>query len=131
MDQKEIYIKQNIEKTREAMSEKIERLESRIHKALEGPKSTIHTVIGSIDRLKGTIEETKLAIDHGLDTINQAVDETITRVNPTADLIARVNHDPWIMIGSAILMGYVMGSLNRGDLFAACHTHTQVEESYR
>jgi hypothetical protein len=131
MDQREISIKRNIEGTREAMSEKIAMLESRIHKAMEGPKSTIDAVVGGIDQVRGAIEESKLVIDNGIDTINQAIDETIIRVKSTAGLIAQVEQDPWIMFGSAILMGYVIGSLNCGDVFAKRHLHTQLKESHR
>ena len=126
MDQKEAYIKQNIAETREAMSEKIEMIENHIYKAMEGPKSAIDTVLWNIDRFKGALEETKSAMDHSITHIDQAVDETLVRVKSTADLIGQVKQDPWIMVGSAILMGYVIGSLNRGDLFAMHHARTQV-----
>ena len=129
MDQREAYIKQNIVETRDAMSEKIERIENHIYKAMEGPKSAIDTVMWNIDRFKDALEETKLAMDQSIVRINQAVDETLVRVNSTADLLGQVKQDPWIMVGSAILMGYVIGSLNRGDLFAMRHARTQVRES--
>jgi hypothetical protein len=129
MDQTEIYIKRNIETAREAMTEKIEQLEKRIHQAVVVPKLAIDEMIGNIDELKGGMEETKSAIDHGLDTITQAAEETIIKIKSTADYIAQVEHDPWIMFGSAILMGYAIGSLNRGALVARRHAYTQVEES--
>ena len=129
MDQKEAYIKQNIVETRDAMSAKIEMIENRINKAMEGPKSAIDTVMWNIDRFKGALEETQSAMDHSIVHINQAVDETLVRVKSTADLIGQVKQDPWIMVGSAILMGYVIGSLNRGDLFAMRHAHTQIKKS--
>jgi hypothetical protein len=126
MDQRAAYIKQNIMETREAMSEKIEMIENHIYKAMEGPKSAIDTVLWNIDRFKGALEETKSAMEHSIAHIDQAVDETLVRVKSTADLIGQVKQDPWIMVGSAILMGYVIGSLNRGDLFAMPQARTQV-----
>lgn len=129
MDQREAYIKQNIVETRDAMSEKIEMIENHIYKAMEGPKSAIDTVMWNIDRFKGALEETKSAMDLSIAHIDQAVDETLVRAKSTADLIGQVKHDPWIMVGSAILMGYVIGSLNRGDLFAMHHARTQARGS--
>ena len=129
MDQKEAQIKRNLEETREAISDKIDMLESRIHQAVEGPKSTITAVMGSIDRAKVTIEATKSTMDNGINTINRAVDEMMASVKPIADLFTQVKQDPWIMFSSAILMGYIMGSLNRGDLFAIRRARTQVKES--
>ena len=129
MDQREASIKQNIAETRDAMGEKIDIIENRIYKAMEGPKSAIDTVIWNIDRFRGALEETKSVMDHSIVHINQAVDETLVRAKSTADLIAQVKQDPWIMVGSAILMGYVIGSLNRGNLFATRHARTQISES--
>jgi hypothetical protein len=128
MDQKEADIKRNIVETRDAMGDKIEMIENHIYKAMEGPKAAIDTVLWNIDRFKGTLEETKSAMDHSIVHINRAVDETLVRVKSTADLIGQVKQDPWIMFGSAILMGYVIGSLNRGDLFAM-RPRTPIEES--
>lgn len=129
MDQKEAQIKRSLEETREAMSGKIDMLESRIHQAMEGPKSTITAVMGSIDCAKVTIEDTKSVMDNGIDTINRAVDEVMASVKPIADLIAQVKQDPWILFSSAILMGYIIGSLDRGDLFTVRRAHTQAKES--
>jgi hypothetical protein len=41
-----------------------------------------------------------------------------TVVQLTAELVnpSRMNHNPWILIGSAIVMGYLLGSLERGSL---------------
>jgi hypothetical protein len=130
MDHKESYITRNIEETREAMSEKIEQLENRIYKSIEAPKLIIDAMIGNIDQLNSTIEETKLAINSGLDTINQAAEETIIRLKSTVNHIVQVEQNPWIMFGSAILMGYAIGSLWRRNVFAGRHTYTQVGEHH-
>jgi ElaB/YqjD/DUF883 family membrane-anchored ribosome-binding protein len=115
MDQTESHIRQNIEETRAAMSEKIEMIEERVHETVEGTTSTIDNVIGNINRVKEAIEQTKSAIDSGIDTIRQAIDETVERVKYTTDLIEQVNQNPWIMLSSAVLVGYVFGSLNRRE----------------
>ena len=131
MEQRDISIKRDIEVTREAMSEKIELLENQIHQAVVVPKLVIDAVIGNIDRLKETTEEGKSAIDHGLDTIPQAVEEAILKIKSTADAISQVEHNPWIMLGSAILMGYAIGSLNRGALVAKRHASLRYFRGHR
>jgi hypothetical protein len=131
MDETEISIRRDIDGTREAMSEKIQRLESRIHKAVEVPKSAIETIVENIDQVKCTIDETKSAIDNGLEVINHAVEETIIRVKSTAEHIAQLQHNPWIMFGSAILLGCALASLNRRDLLARGCVHTELEETHR
>lgn len=130
MDKTESHIRQNIEETRAAMNEKIEMIEGRVHETMEGTQSTIDGVVGNINRVKGTIEDTKSVIDSSIDTLRQAVDETVERVKYTADLIEQVKHNPWIMIGSAVLVGYVMGSLNRQDSLDMGHAHKQGTPSF-
>jgi hypothetical protein len=131
MDEREIYIKRNIETAREAMSEKIGLLGTRINKAVIMPKLAIDAAIVNMDRLKEITEEAKSSIDYGLDVIPQAVEETILKIKSTANSIAQAEQNPWMMLGSAILIGYAIGSLARGALVAKRYTATQVEESYR
>src|SRR5918996_238204 len=125
MDKTESDIKQNIEETRTAMTKKIEKIEGRVHETMEGTKSTIDSIVGNINRVKDTMEETKSIIDTSIDTLRQAVDETVERVKSTAELIDQVKQNPWIMLGSAVLVGYVLGSLNRQEAPGAGYAHEQ------
>jgi hypothetical protein len=49
------------------------------------------------------------------------MDETIERVKYTTDLIEQVNQNPWIMFGSAVLIGYVLSGINQGGSSAPRH----------
>ena len=113
MDERESHIRKDIDDTRSTMNEKLEMIEERVHETVEGTRSTIESVMSNINRVQGTIEETKSTIDNVIETIKYAMDETIERVKYTTDLIEQVNKNPWIMFGSAILMGYVLSSINR------------------
>jgi hypothetical protein len=113
MDQKEQHIREDIEGTRTAMSEKIEMIEGRVHETMEGTKTTIDSVMDSVKQIQDTVEQTKSAIDNVLDTIKHSMDETIERAKYTADLIAQVNQNPWLMFGCAILTGYVLSGIDR------------------
>jgi ElaB/YqjD/DUF883 family membrane-anchored ribosome-binding protein len=115
MDQRESDIKQNIEETRAAMNEKIDKIEGRVHETMEGTRSTLDNLVGGINRVKGTIEDTRSVLDNSIDTLKQAVDETVERVRYTAELIDQVKQNPWIMLGSAVLVGYVIGTLDRDE----------------
>jgi ElaB/YqjD/DUF883 family membrane-anchored ribosome-binding protein len=123
MDQRESPIRQDIEETHAAMSEKIEMIEDRVQETIEGTKSTIDNVMNNVQRVQGTIEDAKVTIDSILETIKQTMDETVERVKYTADLIEQVNQNPWIMFGSAVLMGYVLSSINRQGSFGSRHGH--------
>jgi uncharacterized protein with von Willebrand factor type A (vWA) domain len=125
MDQRESHIRKDIEGTRSAMTEKLEMIEDRVHETMEGTQSTIDTVMDNIKRVQGTVEEAKSTIDNVLETIKYSMDETIERVKYTTDLIGQVNQNPWIMFGSAILMGYVLSSINQRELFNSPQAHQQ------
>jgi ElaB/YqjD/DUF883 family membrane-anchored ribosome-binding protein len=115
MDQTENHIKHNIEETRAAMNEKLGIIEQRVHRTMEGTKSTIDSFAEGVDRIKEAIEGTTSAIDNSIGAFKYAVDETVERVSSTAALIDQVKQNPWIMLGSAVLLGYVIGSLNRQE----------------
>jgi len=131
MDQAEIYIKRNITETREAMTEKITMLEHRIHRTVTVPNLTMDAAIENISQIKGSMEETRSAIDCGLETMTQSVEETLVKMESVAEHITQMGHNPWILLASAILMGYAAGSLNRAKLGVSHCALTQAEGSYR
>lgn len=128
MDQRESDIKRSIEETRAAMSEKIERIEGRVHETMEGTRSTLDQMVGGINRVKGTIDDTKSVLDNSIDTLKQAVDETVERVRYTAEIIEEVKQNPWIMFASAVLVGYVLGTLDRDQSFDTRHASGSAKE---
>lgn len=118
MVQKEGGLEKDIEDTRAMMTEKIDKIEGRVHDTMEGTKSTINNVMGKIEGVEETIDAAKSTIDNFLETIKQTVEETIERVKYTATVIEQVDQNPWIMFSSAVLTGYVLGGLN-GEKLAA------------
>jgi hypothetical protein len=122
MDQKESHIRTDIEGTRTAMTEKIEMIEDRMHETMEGTQSTIDNIMDGVKRVQGTVEEAKSAVDNIIETVKYTMDETIERVKYTTDLIEQVNQNPWIMFGSAILIGYVLSGINQGGSLTPRHT---------
>jgi hypothetical protein len=124
MDQEEIRIKKSINETRIAMDEKIELIAERVHHTIRGPKIAADNLIENLVQAKKAIQEQTLVIDKCDMPIQQAVAETVERVKAILYLIERVKQDPWIMLGSALLVGYIIGSLNRGNLLAIHHAHS-------
>jgi archaellum component FlaC len=104
MDQKEHYIRKDIDETRAVMSEKIDMIEGRVHETMEGTKSTMDQIMESVKHIQGTVDQTKSAMDNVLETIKHSIDETMERAKYTADLIEQVNKNPWIMFGCAVLV---------------------------
>jgi hypothetical protein len=124
MDQEGIQIKRSINETRLAMGEKIDMIANRVHTTIVGPKIAADNLIENLGQAKKAMQEQTLVIDKDNEPIHYAVAETIERVKAILYLIERVNQDPWIMLGSALLVGYILGNLNRGNLLAIRHAHS-------
>jgi hypothetical protein len=129
MDQREIHIKRTIEETRSAMGEKIDMIANRIHNTIIGPKIAADNLIENLREYKEAMQETTPITGNGANAIHQAVAETIERVKATITIIEQVKQDPWIMLAGAVLIGYAIGNLNRGDLFTLRHAHPEVRKS--
>jgi hypothetical protein len=123
MGQEEIQIRRSINETRISMGEKIDMIANRVHDTIVGPKIAADNLIKNLAQAKKSMQEQTAQIDKDDEPIHHAVAETIERVKALLYLIERVNQDPWIMLGSALLVGYIMGSLNRGNLLAIRHAH--------
>jgi hypothetical protein len=124
MGQEEIQIRRSIDETRIAMGEKIDMIANRVHDTIVGPKIAADNLIENLGQARKAMQEQTLVIDKCDMPIHHAVAETIERVKSILYLIERVNQDPWVMFGSALLVGYIIGSLNRGNLLAIRHAHS-------
>jgi len=129
MDEKEGHSRVDVGPEPSAVTEKLDRIEGRIHDTVEGTKSTINSVMDSIQHAQTSIEGTKSAIDNVLETIKFAMDETVERVKYTTDLIEQVNKNPWIMFGSAVLMGYVLSTVGANALPDRRDRHDQRQQA--
>jgi hypothetical protein len=124
MDQEEVRIRSSINETRFAMGEKIDMITNRVHNTIVGPKIAVDNLIENLAQAKKTMQEQTLAIDKCDNPTQHTVVETIERVKAILYLIERVKQDPWAMFGSALLVGYIIGSLNRGNLLTIRHAHS-------
>src|SRR5262245_25641012 len=129
MDQKESQLGKDIEDTRAVMAEKIEMIEDRVNKTMEGTKSTVDNVMERVKGVQETIEEARSTIDHLLESIKYTMEETIERVKYTANLIEQVDQNPWIMFGSAVVTGYVLGGLNQGRALGQHYTRAKAGDT--
>jgi hypothetical protein len=122
MDQREDDLRQEIEDTRAAMTEKIELIEERVQETIAGAKSTVESAMQGFKQVQETVEKAKSTADSVIESVKGTVDETIERAKSTSELIAQVNQNPWIMFGSALLVGYILGSLARNKAFDSTRT---------
>src|SRR5262245_461921 len=124
MDQEGIQLQRSINETRLAMGEKIDKIANRVHNTIVRPKIVADNLIENLEQARKVMQEQTLVTDKDDEPIHHAVAETIERAKAILYLLERVNQDPWIMFGSALLVGYIIGNLNRGNLLAIRHAHS-------
>jgi ElaB/YqjD/DUF883 family membrane-anchored ribosome-binding protein len=84
-----------------------------VQETVDGLKSTVHKAMERFKPLQETVDGAKTAVDGMLESVKGTVNETVERVKPTANLLHYVQQNPWPLIGSAVLMGYILGTLAR------------------
>lgn len=93
MDQRRGHIAEDVSdivRTRNAISDKLELLERRIEETVQGAK---------------------LSAGELVDRARDAADEFLDKTKQTFDPTYQVHQHPWLMVGGAIAVGYVLGLL--------------------
>jgi ElaB/YqjD/DUF883 family membrane-anchored ribosome-binding protein len=102
MDQRSDPIRQDmsdIAETRAAMTDKLEQLEERVQDTVQDAKATVLDVV-----------------DHVRDAAEAFVDraeEFVEQTKQTFDPTYQVSRHPWMMLGGAIIAGYVLGTIEQ------------------
>jgi ElaB/YqjD/DUF883 family membrane-anchored ribosome-binding protein len=100
MDQRTNPIQQDmneIRRTRAAMAQKLEQLEGRVEDTVEGAKTTVLDIVDNV----------RDAAEDFIDRAEEFVEHTKQNFDPTY----QIQRHPWMMIGGAIVAGYVLGVL--------------------
>jgi ElaB/YqjD/DUF883 family membrane-anchored ribosome-binding protein len=94
-------IRQNIEETRSALTEKLESLEQEVK----------DTVTGAKEAVTETVEAVKETVENTVSTVKETVHETVSTVKRTFDLRYQTDQHPWTMVGGSLAAGFVAGCL--------------------
>jgi hypothetical protein len=100
MDPKPDVIRNQIEQTRESLTDKLETLEGQV-------KQTVSAVTDTVATVKNKVEDTVEAVMSGME-------RTVESVKRTFDIPAQVERHPYAMTGGALLTGMALGYLIRG-----------------
>jgi ElaB/YqjD/DUF883 family membrane-anchored ribosome-binding protein len=93
MDNESEVIKQQMEETRASLAEKLEALEEKV----------ASTVTSTTDAVTGTVENVKEAVEETIDTVSESVEQ----VKEAFNLPRQVEEHPWMMMGGAVVAGYL------------------------
>jgi hypothetical protein len=117
VDNTEAHIRQEMEDTRAAMAAKIGMIQERLEETVDATGTSVmkivNAVLEQVKRVQETIDHITSSVDmtiaHAQDVTNKAIASDSQGVKLTADLYQR----PWVMMSTAVLMGYILGSGSR------------------
>lgn len=119
MDDKEAHIRREMEYTRAAMTAKIGMIQERLEETVEETGSTVvkvmNTVLEQVKRVQDVIENMTSTVDATVERVQDTANKTLTQGKPGIEIIADIYQRPWVMMGTAMLMGYVLGLGSRSS----------------
>jgi ElaB/YqjD/DUF883 family membrane-anchored ribosome-binding protein len=113
MDQRAGDIRRDIEDRRAEMTEKVDMVVERAQETMEAVKSTANRAMAGFKQVQETVQGAKSAADTLIENIKLTVEETAEGIHTTTDLLHQVRQSPWIILGGALLLGYILGRLAR------------------
>src|SRR5262245_24400559 len=92
-------IRQQMEETRSALTEKLETLEHQV----------IGTVAEANTAVADTVDNVKEAVQDTVEVVKETVQETVESVKQTLDISVQMDRHPWLFLGASVAAGYVAG----------------------
>jgi hypothetical protein len=126
-DERQAAVTENLGRVEERVQETVDGVTSTVERALEGFTQLQETVEGAKGAVEGVLERVHVALKDTIDGVKttvEGIDPAQLQQNPwtivqtTAELVnpAHMNRNPWILLGSALVMGYLLGILELGGL---------------
>jgi hypothetical protein len=97
MDNETEVIRQQMEGTRTALSEKLEILETQLTE--------------KVQQTGETVAETVATVAETVDNVKETVQETVEAVSHSFDLKWHAERHPWALVGGAVFLGFVGGRM--------------------
>ena len=130
MDNETEVIREKMEDARTDLSDKLEMLEKQVRETVQGATSavadsvqnatsTVNDTIQSVrdvvdsvkDSVQGTVDSVKDSVQGTVDSVKETMADTVEGVKQTFDLHRQVDHHPYLMVGGAVVVGYVAGRM--------------------
>jgi hypothetical protein len=113
VDQQEAHIRREIEDTRAAMTAKVDMIQKRMDETVEGTGTTVingmNTVLEQVQRVQNMFESVVSTAEASIAQVQGTVCKATTGGHPGSELIADIYRRPWVMMGTAIFLGYMLG----------------------
>lgn len=104
-------IQNDLDETRSALADKLNKLEEKISGTVSQVTETVSEVTETASE---TVEAVKETVEGTVETVKETVEGTVETVKETFDLQSHVQNHPWLVVGGAVLAGFVAGKLIGG-----------------
>jgi len=112
MDNETEVIKHQMLETRTALTEKLEALEDRVTTTVKETTQAVEDTVGAVkEAVEGTVHTMKDTVEGTVEAVKETVNETVESVKTTFDMQHQFAERPWLMLGGAVVVGYLGASL--------------------
>jgi phage-related protein len=130
MDNETEVIREKMEDARTDLTDKLELLEKQVRDTVQGATSavadsvqsatstvtdtiqSVRDVVDSVkDSVQGTVDSVKDSVQGTVDSVKETMADTVEGVRQTFDLHRQVDNHPYLMVGGAVVVGFVAGRL--------------------
>jgi hypothetical protein len=92
-----------------------ERLEETVDEAGTSVAKVVNTVMAQVKRVQDMIENITSTADVTVEHVRDTTAKAIARGTPGNAFIGDLSQRPWVMVGTAVLVGYVLGAGGRSS----------------
>jgi hypothetical protein len=109
MENETELIRDQMAETRTALTEKLDKLQEHVLGTVEG---TTRTVTETVEAVQEAVQDT-------VGTVKESVQETVETVKSAFDLSEQMEKRPWLMMGGAVVVGYLGSRMLMGHDYTA------------
>jgi len=122
-------IQQEMDETRHALAEKLERLGTKISGTVDTVTETVSNVTETVNNVTETVAEavsgTVETVKDTVEAVGEKASETVEAVKHAFNLSEQVQNHPWAWFGGSVVAGFVAGKL-----LGPRSSHTREAESF-
>jgi ElaB/YqjD/DUF883 family membrane-anchored ribosome-binding protein len=107
MDNEDV-IRGQMEDTRTSLTDKLETLEQQVADGVHGATTN---VAETVEAVKDSVQDTVTNVRETLTAVRESMRQSVSAVKGFFDIADHVEHYPWAVMGGAVVLGYVAGSL--------------------
>lgn len=105
-------IRDQMQETRTALTEKLEALEQTVAQTVQNTTTAVSETVQSVkDAVEETVGTVKDTVQQTVDTVSGAAQTTAETVKETFNLSRQVERHPWMMMFGSVAVGYLVGRM--------------------